>query len=58
MRRRGKGKFEVHVATEVTVRKNPIAFEQLLQLMRLAIKIADKSPEETERIQRIELESL
>ena len=55
MSHRGKGKFEVHAVTKVEVRENRIAFEQLLQLMRLAIKIADKSPEEAERIQKAEL---
>jgi len=58
MRPRGKGKFEVHAVTKVEVKENPIAFEQLLQLMRIAIKIAGKSPEEAERIQRVEIENL
>ena len=40
------------------VRENPRAFEQLLQLMRLAIKMADKPEEEARRLERIWIDNI
>lgn len=40
------------------VRENPLAFEQLLQLMRLAIEIADKPEEEARKLERIRIDNL
>ena len=56
--KRGKGKFEIHVVTKVEVRENPRAFEQLLQLMRLAIEMADKPEEEARRLERIWIDNI
>ena len=56
--KRGKGSFEIQVVTTVEVRENPLAFEQLLQLMRLAIEIADKPEEEARKLERIRVDNL
>ncbi len=40
------------------VRENPRAFEQLLQLMRLAIEMADKPEEEARRLERIWIDNI
>lgn len=56
--KRGKGSFKIHVVTKVEVRENPVAFEQLLQLMRLAIEMADKPEEEARRLERIMIDNL
>ena len=43
---------------KVEVRENPRAFEQLLQLMRLAIEMADKPEEEARRLERIWIDNI
>lgn len=52
MRKRGKGKFELHPRLTVEYKDDPILLRQLMEFILETIELADMSPEEAERIQK------
>ena len=52
--RRGKGAFQLQPRLHVEYKDDPILYEQLMKILQLALEIADMTPEEAERRQKLE----
>ena len=56
--KRGKGTFQIYPRLRVEYKNDPKLLDELLKFILNTIELADASPEQAERIQQMEVDSI